>query len=149
MLPPVWRSVRFLDGTVVKFTCLLLSQVSAGGSLSNTLLALARLGAAEHALHGRGTLRVAMDGIIGGDPLSEFYNSQMQRAGVQVLARPSPSSCTGAPSRDAVSVLRCTDEESRQQMLIKMPPRAQPSAWAMCGAVAARSSLYLFQCTCL
>mmetsp|Transcript_18668 Transcript_18668/g.56425 ORF Transcript_18668/g.56425 Transcript_18668/m.56425 type:complete len:447 (-) Transcript_18668:375-1715(-) len=70
-------------------------QVSAGGSLSNTLLALARLGAAEHALHGRGTLRVAMDGIIGGDPLSEFYHSQMQRAGVKVLARPSPASCTG------------------------------------------------------
>lgn len=93
----------------MKCTSLLQSQVSAGGSLSNTLLALARLGAAEHVLHGRGALRVAMDGIIGGDPLSEFYNSQMRRAGVQVLARPSPCSCTGEPPRfpDTGTVLQC------------------------------------------
>lgn len=70
-------------------------QVSAGGSLTNSLMALARLGAAEHAVHGRGQLRVAMDGIIGSDVLSSFYNVQMKQAGVEVLARPAPQSCTG------------------------------------------------------
>lgn len=70
-------------------------QVSAGGSLSNTLMALARLGAAEHEIHGRGQLRVAMDGIVGGDALSQFYSAQMANCGVSVLAQPGPNSSTG------------------------------------------------------
>ena len=70
-------------------------QVSAGGSLSNTLLALARLGRAEDALCSRGPLRVAFDGIVGGDALSAFYSAQMREAGVSVLAEPGPNSSTG------------------------------------------------------
>ena len=70
-------------------------QVSAGGSLSNTLLALARLGRAEDALCSRGVLRVAFDGIVGGDALSAFYSAQMREAGVSVLAEPGPNSSTG------------------------------------------------------
>lgn len=70
-------------------------QVSAGGSLSNTLLALARLGRAEDALRCRGPLRVAFDGIVGGDALSAFYSAQMRDAGVSVLAEPGPNSSTG------------------------------------------------------
>ena len=73
-------------------------QVSAGGSLSNTLLAMARLGAAEDGLHGRGRLRVAMDGVVGRDALSQFYSAQMATAGVAVLAQPGPNSSTGEPA---------------------------------------------------
>lgn len=70
--------------------------MSAGGSLSNTLLALARLGRAEDGLYCRGPLRVAFDGILGSDvALSAFYSAQMANAGVSVLAQPSPNSCTG------------------------------------------------------
>lgn len=70
-------------------------QVSAGGSLSNTLLALARMGRAEDALYCHGALRVAFDGIMGGDALSAFYTVQMRDAGVSVLAEPGPNSSTG------------------------------------------------------
>ena len=52
------RVLGALDGKSYK--------VSAGGSLSNTLVALARLGI------GRG-LRVAMTGSVGSDPLGDFY----------------------------------------------------------------------------
>ena len=52
------RVLRALDGKSYK--------VSAGGSLSNTLVALARLGI------GRG-LNVAMTGSVGSDPLGDFY----------------------------------------------------------------------------
>lgn len=69
--------------------------MSAGGSLSNSLLALARLGRAEDVLCCRGALRVAFDGIVGGDALSAFYTAQMRDAGVSVLAEPSPNSSTG------------------------------------------------------
>ena len=58
-------------------------------------MAIARLGASEHELHGRGRLRVAMDGIIGSDLLSTFFHLQMRQAGVEVLAHPAPGSCTG------------------------------------------------------
>lgn len=36
-----------------------------------------------------------MDGIIGSDLQSTFYNLQMKQAGVEVLASPAPQSCTG------------------------------------------------------
>jgi len=43
-------------------------QVAAGGSLSNTLVALARLGAADDALRASGPLRVGMAAVAGSDP---------------------------------------------------------------------------------
>lgn len=43
-------------------------QVSAGGSLSNTLVALARLGCAEDELRASGALRIGMAAVAGSDP---------------------------------------------------------------------------------
>ena len=60
--------LRALDGESYK--------VSAGGSLSNTLVALARLGMSHTQAE---EVRVAMTGSVGSDPLGDFYryvNSQ-------------------------------------------------------------------------
>lgn len=70
-------------------------QVHAGGSLSNTLMALARLGAAAGAPRGGRPLRVAMAGLVGSDALGSFYAAQMERAGVEVLAPPVAGASTG------------------------------------------------------
>lgn len=56
------RAIRGLDGCSYK--------VTAGGSLSNTLVALARLGAGYN---GDLPLHVAMTGSVGSDPLGDFY----------------------------------------------------------------------------
>jgi sugar/nucleoside kinase (ribokinase family) len=55
-------------------------QVSAGGSLANTLVGVARLSRAA------GTdLRVALGGSLGIDTLGQYFNSQMHAAGVRCL----------------------------------------------------------------
>jgi sugar/nucleoside kinase (ribokinase family) len=54
--------------------------IASGGSLSNTLIALARLGAAG------ADIRIAMAGLIGGDALGAFYTAQMASAGVDVIS---------------------------------------------------------------
>lgn len=56
------RVLRGMDGCSYK--------AAAGGSLSNTLVALARLGGQP--IGGR-TLNVAMAGSVGSDPLGGFY----------------------------------------------------------------------------
>lgn len=56
------RVLQAMDGCSYK--------AAAGGSLSNTLVALARLGG--HSIGGP-PLNVAMAGSIGGDPLGGFY----------------------------------------------------------------------------
>ncbi|KAK9831302.1 hypothetical protein WJX81_000167 [Elliptochloris bilobata] len=60
-------------------------QVSAGGSLSNTLVALARLGSAEDELRASGALRIGMAAVAGGDPQGAFHRAQLAAAGVYVL----------------------------------------------------------------
>ena len=60
-------------------------KVSAGGSLSNTLVALARLGGGGRAATG---LQVAMAGPVGDDPVGAFYRAELQRAGVDFLSPP-------------------------------------------------------------
>ena len=80
-------------------------QISAGGSLSNTLVGLSRLGQADHACRGSGGLAVAMAGPVGTDPLGRFFTAQEQKAGVHSLAEPVPDSNTGQPW--ACSVVRC------------------------------------------
>ena len=55
--------------------------ISAGGSLANTLLGLARLSAAGAARWGGAPLRVGMAGLLGADPLGEFFSAQVGRAG--------------------------------------------------------------------
>lgn len=56
------RVLRALDGTTYK--------LSAGGSLSNTLVALARLGVASSQ---SSVKSVAMTGSVGSDALGDFY----------------------------------------------------------------------------
>jgi len=70
-------------------------EVGAGGSLSNSLVALARLGRAEAQLFGSQPLQVALGGSIGADPLGEFYRAQISKAGVDFLSAPQPDSATG------------------------------------------------------
>ncbi|GJP36385.1 hypothetical protein CLOM_g20897 [Closterium sp. NIES-68] len=100
------RVLRALDGCSYK--------LSAGGSLSNTLVALARLGAAAAspsaapgscsatggtgngvAAGGGSALRVAMTGSVGGDPLGEFYRTKLRRANVHFLSKPMADGTTG------------------------------------------------------
>ncbi|KAL4458478.1 hypothetical protein ABPG75_013343 [Micractinium tetrahymenae] len=69
--------------------------ISAGGSLSNTLMALARLGEASARLDGEPPLRVGMAGLLGADPLGEFYASQLRQAGVEVCSPPAAGANTG------------------------------------------------------
>lgn len=57
------KVIQALDGCSYK--------VTAGGSLSNTLVALARLGAAYK--DDDAPLNVAMTGSVGGDALGDFY----------------------------------------------------------------------------
>eukprot|EP00897_Mesotaenium_endlicherianum_P010966 jgi/Mesen1/9899/ME000070S09183 len=79
------RVLQALDGCSYK--------VSAGGSLSNTLVALARLGAVPGAHLPR--LHVAMTGSVGSDPLGHFYRTKLARANVHFLSEPIPEGTTG------------------------------------------------------
>lgn len=36
-----------------------------------------------------------MAGIVGADPLSQFYSAQLANAGVSILSEAEPHSCTG------------------------------------------------------
>ena len=57
------RVLRAMDGCSYK--------AAAGGSLSNSLVALARLGSSRSA--GYPELKIAMAGSVGSDPLGSFY----------------------------------------------------------------------------
>lgn len=70
-------------------------RVNAGGSLSNTLVALARLGRADAQLRGVPPLRVALGGHIGRDALGEFYRAKVEKAGVEFTSEPESNSTTG------------------------------------------------------
>ncbi|KAL8043678.1 hypothetical protein ABFX02_08G000600 [Erythranthe guttata] len=78
------RVLRAMDGCSYK--------AAAGGSLSNTLVALARLGGQTI---GRPSLNVAMAGSVGSDPLGEFYRSKLRRANVNFLSAPVKDGTTG------------------------------------------------------
>lgn len=67
-------------------------KAAAGGSLSNTLVALARLGARPI---GGPALNIAMTGSVGSDPLGEFYRAKLQRANVNFLSDPVKDGTTG------------------------------------------------------
>ncbi len=55
-------------------------QVSPGGSLANTLVAMSRLSQA-HGNHNR----LALAGCVGSDTLGSYFNAQLGQAGVDVL----------------------------------------------------------------
>ncbi|KAK9840254.1 hypothetical protein WJX74_006291 [Apatococcus lobatus] len=70
-------------------------QISPGGSMSNTMLALARLGGASKQHLGMGRMQAAFAAIAGSDPLGRFFLAQLQQAGLTLLATPTPDSNTG------------------------------------------------------
>lgn len=70
-------------------------QVSAGGSLSNTLIGLSRLGQADNCLRGSGGFQVALAAAVGSDTLGSFFAAQADKAGVAILEESVADSCTG------------------------------------------------------
>ncbi|KAK4384732.1 putative sugar kinase [Sesamum angolense] len=93
------RVLRAMDGCSYK--------AAAGGSLSNTLVALARLGGQPI---GGPSLNVAMAGSVGSDPLGGFYRSKLQRANVNFLSAPVDDGTTG-------TVIVLTTPDAQRTML--------------------------------
>ncbi|CAM6042834.1 unnamed protein product, partial [Sphagnum compactum] len=93
------KVLRALDGRSYK--------LSAGGSLSNTLVALARLGTASTQSR---TLNVAMTGSVGSDALGDFYRTKLLRAGVHFLSQPVVDGTTG-------TVIVLTTPDAQRTML--------------------------------
>ncbi|GFP84918.1 uncharacterized sugar kinase slr0537 [Phtheirospermum japonicum] len=91
------RVLRAMDGCSYK--------AAAGGSLSNTLVALARLGGAQTP-----SLSIAMAGSIGSDPLGGFYRSKLRRANVKFLSAPVQDGTTG-------TVIVLTTPDAQRTML--------------------------------
>lgn len=113
-------------------------QVGAGGSLSNTLMALSRLGAASEGRHGARRLRVAMAGLVGGDPLGSFYSAQMRAAGVEVLAAPAAAVNTG-------TVVVLTSPDAQRSMLSYLGTPAPVEVDPRLAAAIAASSLLVIE----
>ncbi|KAK9272276.1 hypothetical protein L1049_002647 [Liquidambar formosana] len=93
------RVLRAMDGCSYK--------AAAGGSLSNSLVALARLGGQPI---GGPTLNVAMAGSIGSDPLGGFYRAKLRRANVNFLSAPVKDGTTG-------TVIVLTTPDAQRTML--------------------------------
>ncbi|XP_024356546.1 uncharacterized protein [Physcomitrium patens] len=93
------KVVRALDGSDYK--------LSAGGSLSNTLVVFARLGMASSQ---NPALNVAMTGSVGSDPLGDFYRAKLQRANVCFLSQPVANGTTG-------TVIVLTSPDAQRTML--------------------------------
>ncbi|XP_010550983.1 PREDICTED: uncharacterized protein LOC104821716 [Tarenaya hassleriana] len=87
-------------------------KAAAGGSLSNTLVALARLGGRSVAFKCSDgpPLNVAMAGSIGGDPLGSFYRTKLLRANVNFLSAPIKDGTTG-------TVIVLTTPDAQRTML--------------------------------
>ncbi|KAG6424802.1 hypothetical protein SASPL_115222 [Salvia splendens] len=106
------RILRAMDGCSYK--------AAAGGSLSNTLVALARLGAQPI---GGPSLNVSMAGSVGSDPLGGFYRSKLRRANVNFLSAPVKDGTTG-------TVIVLTTPDAQRTMLAYQEARK-------CGALVA------------
>ena len=75
-------------------------QVSAGGSLSNTLIGLSRLGRADNCLRGSGGFQIALAAAVGCDTLGSFFAAQAAKASVTLLEDSVADSCTGVHTLD-------------------------------------------------
>ncbi|XP_022718619.1 uncharacterized protein LOC111276918 [Durio zibethinus] len=82
-------------------------KAAAGGSLSNSLVALARLGCKPI---GGPALNVAMAGSVGSDPLGGFYRAKLHRANVNFLSDPIKDGTTG-------TVIVLTTPDAQRTML--------------------------------
>ncbi|KAK6926187.1 Carbohydrate kinase PfkB [Dillenia turbinata] len=91
--------LRAMDGCSYK--------AAGGGSLSNSLVALARLGGQPM---GGPVLNVAMAGSVGSDPLGGFYRSKLRRANVNFLSAPIKDGTTG-------TVIVLTTPDAQRTML--------------------------------
>jgi len=96
-------------------------RVSAGGSLANTLVGLARLGRAS----GR-PLRVAMGGSVGGDDaLGALARGALRAAGVtQVSPPPPPASPACARHETGTVIVVTTRSDAQRSFLACFPPDA-------------------------
>ncbi|KAA8533454.1 hypothetical protein F0562_031112 [Nyssa sinensis] len=93
------RVLQAMDGCSYK--------AAAGGSLSNSLVALARLGGQSI---GGPALNVAMAGSVGSDPLGGFYRAKLRRANVNFLSPPVKDGTTG-------TVIVLTTSDAQRTML--------------------------------
>uniref|UniRef100_A0A1D1YIM3 Putative sugar kinase slr0537 n=1 Tax=Anthurium amnicola TaxID=1678845 RepID=A0A1D1YIM3_9ARAE len=93
------RVLRAMDGCSYK--------AAAGGSLSNTLVALSRLGSRSI---GGPDLNVGMAGSVGSDPLGGFYRAKLRRANVKFLSPPVKDGTTG-------TVIVLTTPDAQRTML--------------------------------
>jgi len=96
------RFLDALDGSQYK--------VSAGGSLSNSLVALARLGTASAVINGSSPMRVGIVGSVGADPLGDFYRAKVGKAGLNWMSEPNADGTTG-------SVIVLTTPDANRTML--------------------------------
>jgi len=97
-------------------------KVTTGGSLSNTLVALSRLGNSRNGGDddGAGELKVGMAGLVGSDPIGSFYRAKMDKAGVSFLSQPTHQT-TG-------TVVVLTTPDAQRTMLSHFPEPPEPSS---------------------
>ncbi|KAG4973735.1 hypothetical protein AAZX31_11G106900 [Glycine max] len=93
------RVLQAMDGCSYK--------AAAGGSLSNTLVALARLASRSQKVP---AINVAMTGSVGSDLLGGFYREKLRRANVQFLSAPMKDGTTG-------TVIVLTTPDAQRTML--------------------------------
>ncbi|KAG8381679.1 hypothetical protein BUALT_Bualt06G0146600 [Buddleja alternifolia] len=113
------RVLRAMDGCSYK--------AAAGGSLSNSLVALARLGGQPIGGH---SLNVAMAGSVGSDPLGGFYRSKLRRADVNFLSAPVKDGTTG-------TVIVLTTSDAQRTMLAYQTIAMACEDARRCGALVA------------
>ncbi|KAG9155723.1 hypothetical protein Leryth_003994 [Lithospermum erythrorhizon] len=125
------RVLRAMDGCSYK--------AAAGGSLSNTLVALARLGG--RTMSGP-ALNIAMVGSVGSDPLGGFYRSKLRRANVDFLSAPVKDGTTG-------TVIVVTTADAQRTMLAYQVMRHQLIYRSLASAISKTNILvvegYLFE----
>ena len=117
--------LRRLDGE--SYAC------NAGGSLSNTLVALSRLGAASGA-----PLPVGLAGSVGGDALGDFYRAKMRKAGVAFVSEPQADGTTG-------TVIVLTTPDAQRTMLSFLGTSAEVRCDAALAAAAGSAQLLVVE----
>ncbi|KAJ9180917.1 hypothetical protein P3X46_009104 [Hevea brasiliensis] len=126
------RVLRAMDGCSYK--------AAAGGSLSNTLVALARLGCKPISVP---SLSVAMAGSVGSDPLGDFYRAKLCRANVNFLSSPVKDGTTG-------TVIVLTTPDAQRTMLAYQGTSSTVNYDACLATIASKTNMlvvegYLFE----
>jgi len=111
--------------------------VSAGGSASNTVRAVARLGAAAAAAGGRAPLSVGWAPVAGGDAQGAFHAASMAEAGVTVVP-----GCLSAAAGATGTVAVLTTGDAQRSFLAHVEA-AGPLTWTPAALSAAASTRIL------